>query len=439
MSAIDATRPAHPSPKVAEHLIVVSSDSHVGPRLVEDLRPYCPAGYLTAFDDFVAENKEAFSQWRGRIGVGDDTGGLGTEAAAESRRRETVNSQTRGHYDVHARLKDMDWDGVAAEVIFHGSQNEESFPFIGLREHFLPYVGQDFELLAVGYRIYNRWLADFVTVERERHVGLAYLPMWDVELAIKELQWAADAGLRGVNFPAPKAGITEYDDPVWWPFWETCERLGMMLASHVGVPPTPQSGPQWFAINMLETLGWPSRRGMHRLIFGGVFERHPALHLILTEQIRGWWTHTMRELDYAYGVPSGRLQKQVPRRPSTYMTSNVFLGASFMGPATVEEAVREAYVSNVVWGSDYPHGEGTYKFPEQPGEPSMTRQYFRWAFSDCPPDHVRALLGDNGIRAYNLDSDALTAVAARIGPTLEEITTPFETLPEGWRGDIFGQ
>ena len=35
-------------------VIVVSSDCHIGPRLVEDLRPYCPAAHLDDFDDFVA-------------------------------------------------------------------------------------------------------------------------------------------------------------------------------------------------------------------------------------------------------------------------------------------------------------------------------------------------------------------------------------------------
>jgi hypothetical protein len=31
-------------------VIVVSSGSHVGPRIKKDLRPYCPAAYLNEFD-----------------------------------------------------------------------------------------------------------------------------------------------------------------------------------------------------------------------------------------------------------------------------------------------------------------------------------------------------------------------------------------------------
>ena len=115
------------------------------------------------------------------------------------------NQQTDGHHDVHARLRDLDYDGVAAEVIFHGSQNGEPIPF----QSFGPFLGYEkgdnLELLGVGYHIYNEWLADFCSVEPERHVGLAHLPMWDVDAAVREAEWARGAGLRGVNFPAPEA------------------------------------------------------------------------------------------------------------------------------------------------------------------------------------------------------------------------------------------
>ena len=36
------------------HVVVASCDSHVGPLLNEQLRPYCPKRYLEQFDDFAA-------------------------------------------------------------------------------------------------------------------------------------------------------------------------------------------------------------------------------------------------------------------------------------------------------------------------------------------------------------------------------------------------
>src|SRR5206468_297511 len=90
-----------------------------------------------------------------------------------------VNQKTAGHYDVTTRLADMDGDGVAAEVIFHSSQNWEPIPFV--RAAAIPgnyETDIDLELAGVGQHIYNEWLADIVSVQPERHVGLAYLPMW---------------------------------------------------------------------------------------------------------------------------------------------------------------------------------------------------------------------------------------------------------------------
>jgi hypothetical protein len=136
VQTVGTTQPRRAENDGQAPLIVVSSDSHVGPRLTEDLRRYCPSEFLSDFDQFTAANSDAWAQTRdSRVGIEDDeTQGASTQVAAEAMQREVINSRTAGHYDVHARLKDMDWDGVAAEVIFHGSQNQEAFPFAGIRE-----------------------------------------------------------------------------------------------------------------------------------------------------------------------------------------------------------------------------------------------------------------------------------------------------------------
>ena len=73
-------------------------------------------------------------------------------------------------------------------------------------------------------KIYNRWLADFVSQAPHRHIGLAQLPMWDLEAAVAEVEWAHEAGLRGVNFPAMREGeLPEYNKRVWEPLWSVCE------------------------------------------------------------------------------------------------------------------------------------------------------------------------------------------------------------------------
>jgi len=424
----------------SKRMVIVSGDSHVGPRLKEDLRPYCPKEHLEEFDRFIAATlgtgDNAMLALQGVEEDGDILQGRSTYASEVSVTRRLINRQTPGHYDVDTRLKEMDWDGVAAEVIFHGSQNPEPFPFSGIREWAAPGGKAELELTATGYRMYNNWLADFCSAAPERLVGLAYLPMWDVDLAVKEATWAAEHGLRGVNFPAPRPGIQEYDHPSWEPLWSACEDLKMNLSTHNGLPGNTVFGPQAMAMTRIEFGGWPCRRGMVRMIFGGVFERHPSLKLALTELSRGWWRWTMRELDFVYSSPSEALHSQVPKPPSEYMATNVFLGESFMPPSAVHEAIEEGYVDQVIWGRDYPHGEGTYKYPESPGEDSNTKHYLRWSFQGVPLEVAEKMLCETGIFAYDLDKAALEKVAARIGPTVDEVVEPLDHVPAEWANNL---
>jgi hypothetical protein len=94
-----------------EPVVVVSNDTHIGPRLVEDLRPYCPRQHLDDFDAFtasVAADNEAATRMLEGSGYLDHP-----------------NFRTEGHHDSAARLADYDHDGIAAGVLFHGSMNME--------------------------------------------------------------------------------------------------------------------------------------------------------------------------------------------------------------------------------------------------------------------------------------------------------------------------
>ena len=414
-------------------LVVVSSDTHIGPRLREDLRPYCPAQHLDAFDAAVTGNAGAL------IALGKafaDETDPDTDRGVVFRR----NWQTEGHHDITARLRDMDYDGIAAEVIFHGSQNSEIIPFQAARAFFgeLP---DDLELAALGLHIYNEWLADYCSHEPARHVGLVHLPWWDLDAAIAELQWAREAGLRSVNFPAPRADLPPYNSREWEPFWSACADLDMPLTTHAGAgDPSSWSGPETVCLLSLESGGWPARRAMHFMILGGVFERHPNLRLVLTEQPGDWWTSTVDDLDSTYlaTIHTPGLAEQTPRRPSEYARENVFIGASFLARYEAEHAVRDGYTRQVMWGSDYPHMEGTFQYPRSFDEPSVGRMAMRYTFAGLPDDAIRDMAGENAVRVYGLDRDELAKVAARIGaPTLTELGTPLDAIPEAGSAQAF--
>jgi predicted TIM-barrel fold metal-dependent hydrolase len=404
-----------------EPAVVISCDSHVGPRLVEDLRPYCPTEHLDSFDEDASRQVEQKAAFEKLLGAR-----LDPEKAAA--RAAHPNLHIPGHHDPHARLRDMDRDGVASAAIYHFSQNGENLPWIGQG------LGTvlDFERGAIAYRIYNRWLADFCSVQPERHIGLAYLPTWDIDLAIEELHWARENGLRAVNFPPPsKPGHLEYNNPAWEPFWSACEDLDMALTTHSsGAAPFDYlSGPGGTSIMIFESGGYMARRAVWWLTMSGVFERHPNLRLVITEQFEGWWSYTIHEMD----VVSRRfgLDLDLPMPPSDYVRSNVYLGASFLSRAQAEDAHREGYSDNVIWGSDYPHVEGTFLASDDAEAEPITRLALRNTFCGVPAEAAVAMAGANGVRAFGLDGDALRKVAQRIGaPSAAELTTAPESLPE---------
>ena len=102
-------------------------------------------------------------------------------------------------------------------------------------------------------------------------------------------------------------------------------------------------------------------------------------------------------------------------KPSEYYCRNVWIGSSFTTPR--ESAMRyEVGVDRVMWGSDYPHREGTYPY---------TREALRYAFADTDPIEVAAMLGGNAAKVYDFDLALLRDVALDIeAPTVDEIRVP---------------
>src|SRR5262249_16738807 len=101
-------------------LVVVSSDTHIGPLLVEQLRPYCPKKYIDSFDEYMRT-------WEAKVQSSENVPSYIIESFIAG--AGVANLDTPGHYDMDVRLKELDSDGVAAEVIFHASENGQPIPF----------------------------------------------------------------------------------------------------------------------------------------------------------------------------------------------------------------------------------------------------------------------------------------------------------------------
>jgi hypothetical protein len=101
----------------------------------------------------------------------------------------------------------------------------------------------------------------------------------------------------------------------------------------------------------------------------------------------------------------------IRRKPSEYLGSNVFLGAST--PTKHEIVTRDRVgVRTLLWGNDFPHPEGTWPH---------TRQSIRDVFHDVPQQETAQMLGLTAAEVYRFDLDKLAGTVERIGPTREEV------------------
>lgn len=443
-----------------ERYIVVSIDSHVGPSVKDDLRPYCEKKWLDDFDRFVAQmEKQGKLSYRSteasKSGEGESWS-LGRPESSEKRdealsrdqaeefaktagirnadqvdlgflQRSYEHSLAPGLRDPAVRLADMDQQGVAASVIYHGGLNGQSIPFstTGL----IAWGHSSYNNLEdVGVRIYNRWLADFVSSAPDRSAGIAHIPISDPKACVREIYWAAEAGLKGINLPAPRGDFPMLNDPIWEPVWAAAAETGLSLNTHGGGGEHyPYEGQGAAAMYMMETP-FRTRRGVWVMIFGGVFERHPNLKLVLTEQWMDWAPSVMNDMDGLYLAPTGAwVRKGLSKLPSEYFRQNCYIGASFMSNAEAKFGVEHDLTDIVMWGDDYPHAEGTWP---------NTREAMRFTFHDVEEMYNRKYLGENALKVYGLDRDKLAGIAAKIGPTVDEIATPY-TVPEGATAGLY--
>lgn len=417
-----------------ERYLVFSVDGHAGPSLDEDLRAYCPKALLDDYDAYTravrADQRAIQENTNDRPGFPRLHGTVPNNLPETWKQALLTTRSAGGQRDPRKRLQDMDEDGIAGDVIFAGGGNGEPMPFEGARFHDRK---RDYGHLAAGFHIWNQWLADYVSVDRHRLYGAIQIPMWDIEASVNEIEWGSSVGLQAVNLPAPRSDLSPYNDPAYEPFWSAVEDLELPLLTHAGGGEPPLgAGFEGGAEIVRAEVMWLSRRALWQLIFGGVFRRHPKLKLVFTEQRAGWVGDTLAYLDNVYFSDNrqnanglGNVRDHDPKRPSEYWASNCYLGGSFLANFEVQRR-DEIGIANLMWGADYPHTEGTWPY---------TRLAMRKTFAGIPEEDVRLILGENAIHVYNVDENALRSVAARIGPTPQELDEPLKPneLPE-WRG-----
>lgn len=382
--------------------VVISSDGHAGADL-RDYKQYLPSTWHDEFDAWADGYESPF----------DDL----------------IHATAHRNWDSEFRLSEMDADGVAAEILFPNTI-PPFFPTSALIVINLPTDRAEFERRWAGIQAHNRWMVDFVAEAPHRRRGLVQIIPNDVEAAVEEIRWAKDTGAFGGVLTAtvpPGHVVPGFFHERYEPLWQVCDEFDWPIALHnVAIPDQAMDQPASKALTMVRGSLW-SKSTLMEIILGGVFERYPNLKLAPTES--GLWPLEVgQELDQM--LPA--MRRDAPNRTmkifghesidnlslsaSGYVARNIWHGIS--GPMALQQVFEHRHaigVDKIMWGSDYPHEEGTAPY---------SKELIRWAFNDIPEDETRQMLAGNIARLYGFDLDALVPVAQRIGPGVEWTHTP---------------
>ncbi|MCD4524212.1 amidohydrolase family protein [Nocardioides sp. cx-173] len=390
-----------------ERLVVISSDCHAGASLY-GYKEYLPKHWQVDFDAWAATFGDPWVEHEERdisYGVAAMESQIGCDSAY--------------------RQKIIEGDGIVGEVIFPNSA-PPYFPS-GVLSVSVPHTMPEYERRMAGLRAHNTWLAEFCNDVPGRRIGVAQIFLNNIDDTLDEVKRIVELGLNSILLPSETpGGLVPLYPPRLEPLWELCADLGVVVHKHgnfAGDPNTPEFGDAAGIIGSIEGMTW-NRRGLAHMVMSGVFERHPNLKMAYTETGADWVPAYVAGMDGHYRaalVPNspaeffgGPAVRNLPKLPSEYFKTNVWIGASFMTPS--EGAHRyDIGVDRIMWGSDLPHSEGTYPH---------TLKALRAVFGGLPLEETKAMIAGNASELYGFDLDLLQKAADVVGPLASEVATP---------------
>jgi len=276
-------------------------------------------------------------------------------------------------YDRDKRLEVMDGQGVEAVWMF---------PSQGVVLE-APMLNSDVEAAIEVMRAFNRWIEEeWGFAYRDRIFAVPYLNLSDPEKAAHELRWCLDHGARVVAIRHGSAvtadGLRSPADPMFDRFWGLAQESGVVVSSHDGSDNTyADLGSLLSRVWGDEMRGGANHSGESMKMMGGgsvvgalmknrnvhdfayflvahrLFERFPKLKVAFIENGSAWVPSVLQALEY---LGHGDEYQSKPK--------DMFIEHCWVAPfveESVDELARHLPVERILFGSDWPHGEG---FPQ---------------------------------------------------------------------------
>ncbi len=323
-------------------------------------------------------------------------------------------------WDPAERLRWMDDTGIYAQVLYPNG--------IGFSSNHI-FAIEDLRQREVVLTTYNDFLADLQQESGGRLLPQAMLPIWDMDLTVREAARMLERGIRGFTLTdRPELlGLPELPHRYFTPMWDLVNQARAVINFHIGSgyrkedletlraasavddddPGGPRATPPAVADLFWRSFGDQRRmvarscqgfmsnvRIIVNLCLSDLFDRYPNLSIVSAESGIGWLPFLLEALEFQFDetITDPEELKLQERRPAEYFRDHIYAMFWFEKVAP-EKLLDDIGVRNVLVETDYPHPTCLY--------PS-TRERLALATRGLPRDVLVRILQDNAAEIYRV-------------------------------------
>ncbi len=294
-----------------------------------------------------------------------------------------------GCYDVHARITDMDINGVWASV---------NFP--SMIAGFCGRVfsqADDAELGLAATKAWNDWFfEEWYSEYPERLIPMGITFLTDPEQGASEIRRNAERGFTSVSLPdrPQRIGLPSLFSGYWDPIVRACAETGTVVSLHVGSSGQYEAPPDTgrLTVQLSSTLfGQMALAAAAEWLWSGYPAKHPDLEIAMSEGGIGWVAMLLERLDSICDRSGYGNEGLGAMRPADVLRRNFWF-------CTIEDvaAMETRYtigVDNICVEVDYPHGDSTW--PD-------TQAVIEKNWGHLPAHELRMICSENAAALYRV-------------------------------------